>query len=185
MSQEIIKDAERRMAQAIEATQRDLATIRTGRANAGILDHVMVSAYGAEMPVNQVATITIPESRQILITPFDKSVMPAIEKGIQKSDLGLNPNNDGNSIRLNIPPMTEDRRKEFVKQTHGFIEQGRVSIRNVRRDANDQLQKARKANDLSEDEQKREQEQIQKLTDRYVADLDEIQKAKEAELMEV
>jgi ribosome recycling factor len=185
MAKDILQDAEHRMKQAVEATRRELQNIRTGRANVGILDHVMVSAYGTDMPVNQVATISIPEPRQILITPFDRNTLPAIEKAIHKSDLGLNPNSDGTSIRLNIPPMTEERRKQMVKQTHAEVEHGRVAIRNVRRDANDHLQRKQKAHEMSEDELKRAQDQVQKLTDKYVGELDEVQKTKEAELMEV
>lgn len=185
MSKEILDDAERRMKSAVESTRKELANIRTGRANVGLLDHVMVSAYGAELPVNQTATISIPEPRQILITPFDRSQLGAIEKAILKSDLNLNPNNDGNAIRLNIPPMTEERRKQMVKQTHTEIEHGRVAIRNVRRDANEHLQKEEKSHAISEDECKRSQEQVQKLTDKYIHELDEIQKHKEAELMEI
>jgi len=185
MPSSILKDAEHRMKGAVEATRKELQNIRTGRANAGILDSVMVSAYGGEMPVNQVATISVPEARQLLISPFDRSLIGAIEKAISKSDIGLTPNNDGQVIRLNIPPMTEERRKQMVKQTHGEVEQGRVSIRNVRRDANDHLQKAEKAKEISEDELKREQAEVQKLTDKYIGELDQVQKAKEAELMEV
>lgn len=185
MASTIINDAEHRMKGAVEATRKELQNIRTGRANAGILEHVLVNAYGAEMPVNQVATISIPEARQILITPFDRSLIHEIEKAISKSDIGLTPNSDGQVIRLNIPPMTEERRKQMVKQTHAEVEQGRISVRNVRRDANDQLQKAEKAKELSEDELKREQADVQKLTDKHIAELDQVQKTKEAELMEV
>lgn len=185
MPNDIVKDAEHRMQQAVEATSKELRNIRTGRANAGILEHVMVHAYGADMPVNQVANIGIPEARQILITPFDRNVLPAIEKAILKSDLGLNPNSDGMCIRLNIPPMTEERRKQMVKQTHTEVEHGRVAIRNVRRDANEHLQKTEKAHDISEDELKRLQAEVQKITDKYIAEMDHVQKAKEAELMEV
>lgn len=185
MAKEIMQDAEHRMKQAVEAVRKELANIRTGRANAGILDHVLVSAYGADMPVNQVATITIPEPRQILITPFDRNVLSAIEKAILKSDLGLNPNNDGTGIRLNIPQMTEERRKQMVKQTHQEVEHGRVAVRNVRRDANEHLQKKEKAHEISEDELKRALEQVQKITDKYIQEMDSIQKTKEAELMEI
>lgn len=185
MASTIIKDAEHRMKGAVEATRKELQNIRTGRANAGILDSVLVNAYGGEMPVNQVATISIPEARQILITPFDRSLIHEIEKAISKSDVGLTPNSDGQAIRLNIPPMTEERRKQMVKQTHAEVEQGRISIRNVRRDANDHLQKAEKAKEISEDELKREQAEVQKITDKYIAELDQVQKSKEAELMEV
>jgi ribosome recycling factor len=185
MASTIIKDAEHRMKGAVEATRKELQNIRTGRANPGILDNVVVNAYGAEMPVNQVATISIPEARQLVISPFDRSLIQEIEKAISKSDIGLTPNSDGQVIRLNIPPMTEERRKQMVKQTHTEVEQGRVAIRNVRRDANDHLQKAEKAHEISEDELKREQAEVQKTTDKYIAELDQVQKAKEAELMEV
>jgi ribosome recycling factor len=185
MPNDTVKDAEHRMQQAVEATTKELRNIRTGRANAGILDHITVNAYGTDMPINQVASISIPEARQILITPFDRNVMPSIEKAILKSDLGLNPNSDGTCIRLNIPAMTEDRRKQMVKQTHQEVEHGRVAIRNVRRDANEHLQKSEKAHEISEDELKRLQAEIQKPTDRFIAEMDQVQKTKEAELMEV
>lgn len=185
MPNDIVKDAEHRMQQAVEATNKELRNIRTGRANAGILEHVSVHAYGTEMPVNQVANIGIPEARQILITPFDRNMLPAIEKAILKSDLGLNPNSDGTCIRLNIPPMTEERRKQMVKQTHTEVEHGRIAIRNVRRDANEHLNKTEKAHEISEDELKRLQAEVQKITDKYIAEMDHVQKAKEAELMEV
>lgn len=185
MPNDIVKDAEHRMKQAVEATSKELRNIRTGRANAGILEHVTVNAYGAEMPVNQVANIAVPEARQLLITPFDRNMLPALEKAILKSDLGLNPNSDGTCIRLNIPPMTEERRRQMVKQTHQEVEHGRVAIRNVRRDANEHLQKSQKAHEMSEDELKRLQVEVQKLTDKYIAELDQVQKSKETELMEV
>lgn len=180
-----IKDAEQRMKGALEVTRKELQNIRTGRANPAILDSVLVNAYGTEMPVNQVANISVPEPRQLLITPFDRSVLPSIEKAILKSDLGLNPNSDGQAIRLNIPTMTEERRKQMVKQTHQEIEQGKIAVRNVRRDANDHLQKSEKAREISEDELKRYQADVQKVTDKYIAELDQMQKVKEAELMEV
>ncbi|HEY3266845.1 MAG TPA: ribosome recycling factor [Armatimonadota bacterium] len=185
MANQIITDAENRMKYTVEATRKELQNIRTGRANAGILEHVMVSAYGADMPVNQVAQISIPEARQLVITPFDRSVLPAIEKAILKSDLGMNPNSDGICIRLNIPAMTEERRKQMVKQTHTEVEHGRVAVRNVRRDANEHLLKANKAHEISEDELKRLQADVQRLTDKYITELDGVQKTKEAELMEV
>jgi ribosome recycling factor len=185
MASTIIKDAEHRMKGAVESTRKELQNIRTGRANAGILDGILVSAYGAEMPINQVANIAIPEARQLLISPFDRTMLPAIEKAISKSDIGLTPNSDGQVIRLNIPPMTEERRKQMVKQTHAEVEQGRIAIRNVRRDANDHLQKAEKAKEISEDDLKREQAEVQKTTDKYISELDQVQKSKEAELMEV
>lgn len=185
MSHPTVKDADQRMKGALEATRKELQHIRTGRANPGILENVMVNAYGAEMPVNQVASISVPEPRQLLITPFDRTMCPAIEKAILKSDLGLNPSSDGQVIRLNIPAMTEERRKQMVKQTHQEVEHGKIAVRNVRRDANDHLQKSEKAREIGEDELKRLQAEVQKVTDKHIGDLDQMQKAKEAELMEV
>jgi ribosome recycling factor len=185
MSDQIIKDAEQRMQGAIESLGNELATIRTGRASPSILDRVHVEYYGQEMPINQVGSVSVPDSRTLMITPWDKAALSAIEKGIQRSDLGLNPNNDGVNIRLTIPPLTEQRRKELIKQVHKIVEDHRVSVRNVRRDANDHLKRAEKAGDLSEDENRRFQERIQKLTDKYIADIDKVQSAKEEELLEV
>jgi len=185
MSNPILKDADQRMKGAVEATRKELMNIRTGRANPGILEHVMVNAYGTEMPVNQVANVSVPEPRQLLISPFDRSVLPAIEKAILKSDLGINPSSDGIVIRLNIPAMTEERRKQMVKQTHQEVEHGKVAVRNVRRDANEHLQRSQKAHEISEDDLKRLQVEVQKSTDKYIAELDQLQKNKEAELMEV
>lgn len=186
MANQILNDAEHRMKQTIDAARKELQTIRTGRANPSILDNVLVHAYGSDLPVNQVATVSVPEPRQILITPFDRGQLGAIEKAIQKSDLGLTPNNDGIGIRLNIPTMTEERRKQMVKQTHQIMEQhGRVAIRNVRGDARKHLERSQKAHEISEDELKRLEAELQKLTDKYIAELDQVQKTKEAELMEV
>jgi ribosome recycling factor len=161
--------------------------VRTGRANPGILEHVKVDMYGASMPLNQIAAISVPEPRQLLITPFDRNALPHIEKGIMKSDIGLTPGNDGSSIRLNIPPLTSDRRKELIKHVNQKAEHGHVSLRTVRQDAIKRLQAARKdkENPLSENDEKRAADQVQKLVERYIVEVDQLTKAKEAELLEV
>lgn len=182
---DLAKDAELKMKKTIEATQNDFATIRTGRATPTLLDGITADYYGSPTPINQLATIGVPESRQLLITPYDRSTVGAIEKAIKNSDLNINPVNDGTAIRLSIPPLTEDRRKEFVKILGKKTEEGRVSIRNIRRDANDGFKALVKNSEASEDDSKRAQENLQKLTDRYIAEVDSIAKAKEAELMEV
>lgn len=173
------------MLHAVEATQRDFQTIRTGRANPAMLERIQVEAYGTQMPINQLANISVPEPRQLLIQPFDKGTTQAIERAIQKSDLGINPITDAQGIRLTIPQMTEDRRKDLVKQVHARAEEGCVAIRNVRRDAIDHLKKAEKNKEISEDELKRLESEVQKLTDKYVDEVHELQKHKDAELMEV
>lgn len=183
--QDFVADAKNRMIHAVEATQRAFSTFRTGRANPTMLDRIHVEMYGTEMPINQLANISVPEPRQLLIQPFDKSSTQAIEKAIQKSDLGINPIVDGHGIRLTIPQMTEDRRKELVKQVHHRAEEGCVAIRNVRRDAIDHLKKAEKAKEISEDELKRLEAEVQKLTDKYCDEVHALQKMKDAELMEV
>jgi len=185
MISDVVKTAEQRMAKTIDATRHDYATIRTGRANPAMLEKVMVDYYGSNMPVNQLANISVPEPRTLLIAPWDKSVIPLIEKAIQKSELGIPPSSDGTVIRLNIPQLTEERRKEFIKQLHKKAEEHRVSVRNIRRDINEELKKQEKEGKASEDEIKRAQEQIQKITDKYIAEIDSITKAKEAELLEV
>ena len=182
---ETIQDAEHRMKQAVEATSHDFQRIRTGRANPVILEAVKVDYYGNETPINQVANISVPEARQILITPFDKNMLGPIEKAILKSDVGLTPNNDGVNIRLNLPPMTEDRRKDLIKQVNHRAEEGCVAVRNVRRDAIHHLQTAQKGKEISEDELKALEKKVQELTDKYVAETHEIQKRKDAELMEI
>ena len=185
MISDTVSDAERRMTRAVEAAQHDYTTIRTGRANPALLERVSVDYYGTMMPVNQLATISVPEPRQLLIAPWDKSVIPLIEKAIQKSDLGLSPSTDGAGIRLNIPQLTEERRKEMIKVLHKKAEEHRVAVRNIRRDANEHLKQLEKSGEASEDEVKRAQEQIQKMTDKHVEQIDALTKAKEAELMEV
>lgn len=173
------------MEQATQAFSRNLATVRAGRANPSLLDSVFVDYYGAQTPLNQLATVSAPEARLLVITPFDKSAIAEMEKAIQKADLGLTPSNDGNVIRINIPPLTEDRRKELVKVVGKFAEESKVQVRNIRRDTNDQLKKLEKNNELTEDELRIEQEKVQKETDRFINEIDEMAKNKESEIMEV
>jgi ribosome recycling factor len=185
MIQDVMKDAEDRMKKSVDALQRELTAIRTGHAHVGLVDHVRVEYYGTQTPINQMATVAAPEPRLLTIQPWDRSALSAIEKAIQKSDLGLTPSNDGAIIRLAIPPLTEQRRKDLIKVVHTRVEEGRVAVRNVRRDALEKVRRLVHEKEASEDDQKKSQEQLQKLTDRYVADIDQRGKVKEAELMEV
>lgn len=184
MPQAIKKDAEERMEKALAALKRDLATLRAGRASPALLERVSADYYGTPTPINQLGSITTPDSRTLVIQPWDKSALSAIEKAILKSELGLNPASDGTVIRIVIPPLTEERRKELAKETKKFGEEAKVAIRNIRRDANDDIKKKEKG-EISEDESRRHQDDIQKLTDRYVAEVDKILAAKEKEIMEV
>ncbi len=180
-----LADVEDHMHKAVEATQRSFNTIRTGRANPSLLDRVMVEYYGAPTPLKSLASINTPDASTITIQPFDRSSLNLIEKAIQMSDLGLTPNNDGSVIRLNIPPLTSDRRKELVKLAAKFAEEGKVSIRNIRRDAVDSVRKQEKAGDISEDEARDLQDKIQKLTDKYIAKVDELLAEKEKDITTV
>ena len=182
---DLAKDAEQKMKKTVDATQHDFSTIRTGRATPTLVDGISVDYFGTPTPLNQLAGISVPDSRQLLITPYDRSTVAAIEKAIKNSDLNINPVNDGVAVRLTIPPLTEERRKEFVKILNKKSEEGRVSIRNIRRDINDQFKALVKKSEASEDESKRAQDGLQKLTDRYIVEIDRITKAKEAELLEV
>jgi ribosome recycling factor len=184
MPQSVKKNAEERMEKAIQALQRDLASLRAGRANPSILDRVQVEYYGAMTPVNQLANVNIPDPRTLMIQPWDKSSLAAIEKAIMKSDLGLTPSNDGSQIRLSIPALTEERRAELVKLTKKSGEEAKVAIRNIRRDANDDIKKLEKT-EISEDESRRHQEDVQKMTDKFVAEIDKVLVVKEKEIMEV
>ncbi|EOS56705.1 MULTISPECIES: ribosome recycling factor [Paenibacillus] len=184
MPQTIKKHAEERMEKAIQALRRDLSTLRAGRATPSLLDRIQVDYYGSPTPINQLANINTPDSRTLLIQPWDKSSLSEIERAIQKSDLGLTPANDGSSIRLTIPALTEERRVELVKMTKKFGEEAKVAIRNIRRDANDDIKKLEKT-DISEDESRRHQEDIQKTTDKFIAEVDKVLAAKEKEIMEV
>lgn len=185
MIDETLKDAEERMAKAIEALRRELATVRTGRANPALVEHLKVDYYGTPTPLQQLASVAVPEARLLTIQPWDKGSLDAIEKAIQKSDLGLNPSNDGNIIRLAIPQLTEERRRELVRMVHKKVEDGRVAIRNVRRDAHSLLRELLHDKDISEDQEHNAQEDLQKLTDRFIADADKVGKEKEKELLEV
>ena len=182
---QIQKDADNRMKHAVEAMVHDFGTYRTGRANPAVLERVHVEYYGTETPLSQIANISIPEPRQLLIQPYEKSMVSAIEKAIMKSDLGINPVNDGSGIRLTFPQMTEDRRKEMVKQVNSRTENACVAVRNVRRDAMEHLKALEKAKGLSEDDLRHEEAKIQKLTDKYIAEAHELQKKKEQELLTV
>lgn len=185
MTADLFTDAERRMQKAIEALKQDLAAIRTGRANSALLDRVLVDYYGTPTPINQVATISVPEARLMVIQPWDRKMLTDIEKAIQKSDLGINPNNDGQVIRLNIPPMNEERRREMVKTLHKRVDEHKVALRNIRRDVQDKLRDREKKKEVSEDELRRSTERLQKLTDRYIDDMDKVSKSKEQEILEV
>lgn len=182
---QVLQDAEKKMKGAIDAMVHDFSSYRTGRASPAVLDRVTVEYYGNETSISQVANISVPEPRQLLIQPWEKSMVPTIERAIIKSDLGINPVNDGTGIRLNFPQMTEDRRKDMVKQVNGRIEQCRVSIRNIRREAIDGMKALEKKKEITEDEVKGQEAKIQKLTDGYVAQAEDLGKKKESELMAV
>jgi ribosome recycling factor len=184
-TKEITAAAKTRMEKVIADLQHASASLRTGRASVNLLDSVMVDYYGQGTPINQLATLHVPEPFLITIQPWDSSVIAMIEKAIRNSDLGLNPGNDGKIIRVPIPQLTEERRKEFVKKLHGVAEEHRVGLRNVRRDANEQVKKLLKDKLISEDEDKRTHDEIQKLTDSYIQKIDQMSKAKEKEIMEI
>ena len=177
-----LSDAESHMQKAVEATKRAFNTIRTGRANATLLDRVMVEYYGSPTPLKSLANINTPDASTITIQPYDKTSLNVIEKAIQLSDIGLTPNNDGQVIRLNVPPLTSERRKEFVKMASKFAEEGKVAIRNIRRDAVDSVRKQEKGSEISEDESKDLQDKIQKLTDKYITKIDESLAEKEKDI---
>jgi len=185
MSETIIKDAKGKMEQAAQSYSMNLATVRAGRANPAILNSVFVDYYGAATPLNQLATISVPEARLLMISPFDKTSIGEIEKAIQKADLGLQPSSDGNVVRIAIPALTEERRKELVKVVGKFAEEAKIQVRNVRRDANDQLKKDEKKGDLTEDDLRGYQEEVQELTDSFIAKVDQLTKDKEVEILEV
>ncbi|MDQ6953143.1 MAG: ribosome recycling factor [Mariprofundaceae bacterium] len=176
---------EKRMEKTLASLKSELATIRTGRANAALLDHVRVSYYGSPVPLSQVGNISVPEARMLIIAPWEKNLLNDIEKAIQSSDLGLNPSNDGEVIRLILPELNEERRKEFVKQVKQVGEKARVSIRNIRRDANDDVKKSEKEDSLSEDEVKRMQDKVQKITDRFIVAVETIIEHKEKDILTV
>jgi ribosome recycling factor len=173
------------MKKTVEVIRRELAGLRAGRATPALLDKITVNYYGTPTPVNQLATISAPEARLLVVQPWDRSVLPEIEKAILKSDLGINPVNDGNVLRLMIPQLTQERRQELVKQVRKKAEEGRVAIRNIRREANDQLKARQKHENLSEDELRRRQDEVQKLTDKYIKEVDQLAALKEQEIMQV
>ncbi len=185
MSTEILNDADQKMARAVEAMERDFQGFRTGRASTALVERIVVDYYGTQTPLNQLAGISVPETHQIVIQPWDRGVLGAIEKAITKSDIGLTPNVDGTVVRLNIPPLTEERRKDLVRVVHKRMEEARVEIRNIRRDANDHLKREERDGNVGTDEAHRQQEVLQRTTDRHVADVDRRGEAKEQEVLEV
>jgi ribosome recycling factor len=180
-----LNEARQQMESAIEALRREFSGVRTGKASPALLDTVKVDAYGSHMPLNQVATVSAPEPRLLVVQPWDRAMMGPIERAIRESDLGLNPSNDGKVVRVPIPPLTEERRKEYVRLLHKMAEEARVAVRHARKEANDAIKAQQKAGEVSEDDARREQDEVQKLTDRYVEKIDELMKHKEAEVMEV
>lgn len=185
MTADLLSDAERRMQRAVDALKQDIGSIRTGRASASLLDRITVDYYGSPTPINQVATVSVPEARLLVIQPWDRKMLTDVEKAIQKSDLGINPNNDGQVIRLHIPPMSEDRRRDMVKSLHKKLDEHKVAVRNIRRDVHDKLRDREKKKEVSEDELKRSTDKLQKLTDRFIDEMDKVGKSKEQEILEV
>jgi ribosome recycling factor len=185
ITDELLADAKERMAKSVESSRGELATVRTGRASPHLLDRIQVDYYGAQTPLNQLANVAASEARLLTVTPFDKSAVGAIEKAILESDVGLTPSNDGNVIRLAIPEMTEERRREMVKVVNGVAEDGRIAIRNVRRDVMSDLRELKNEGEVGEDDERRAEASLQKQTDEAVAEIDALLKGKEAEILEV
>jgi ribosome recycling factor len=185
MIEDIKKDAAARMAKSIDSLKHDLVKLRTGRAHTSLLDHITVNYYGSDVPLNQVASITIGDARTLVVTPWEKNLVPAIEKAILASDLGLNPATAGTVIRIPLPPLTEERRRDLIKLVRQEGENARVAVRNIRREANADLKELLKEKEITEDEERRAQEAIQKLTDKAIGDVDKVRAAKEAELLEI
>jgi ribosome recycling factor len=185
MSKAVINETKQQMEQATQAFSRQLATVRAGRANPAILDNVYVDYYGAATPLNQLAQVSAPEPRLLVITPYDKSAIAEIEKAIQKADLGLSPSSDGNVVRINIPALTEERRKDLAKVVGKYAEEAKVQVRNIRRESNDRLKKMEKDGELTEDDLRSYQDDVQKVTDQNVEKIDQLSKTKEEEIMEV
>ncbi len=185
MSSETLASAERKMARAVEVMERDFQGLRTGRASTSLVERLLVEYYGTPTPLNQLAGISVPEAHQIVIQPWDRGVLGAIEKAIQKSDIGLVPNVDGAVVRLNIPPLTEERRRDIVKAVHKRMEEARVEIRNLRREANDTIRREERDGEIGTDASHREVEALQKVTDRFIAEVDKVGLHKEHEVMEV
>lgn len=185
MIKDVMKTAEDRMRGAIEAAKREFMAVRTGRANPAILDRVTVDYYGVPTPLNQVGNIMAPEARMLVIQPWERNMLGPVEKAIQKADLGLNPTNDGHSIRIVFPPLNEERRRELVKVVRKEAEEQRVAVRNIRRETNERIKAMQKAGEITEDQEKKALEDVQKLTDRYISEIDKLLQAKEEEIMEV
>ncbi len=185
MIEDIIQDAEERMGKSVRSLERELKKMRTGRASLSLLDDIRVDYYGTPTPLNQMASLAVPENRLITIQPWDASVIKDIEKAIQKANLGLTPSSDGKIIRISIPPLTEERRKELVKQVNRICEEYRVAVRNIRREANEMLKELKKEGQASEDDVYRAQDRVQKLTDKYIEKIDSLFKEKEKEILEV
>jgi ribosome recycling factor len=185
LAKQILANTKEKMEKAVASLTRELASVRAGRASANLLDKISVDYYGAPTPVNQLASISVPEARLLVIQPYDKTVLGDIEKAILKSDLGLTPANDGSLIRLSIPALTEERRKELVKLVKKYAEEAKVAVRNIRRDGNDDLKKLEKNGDITEDELRSNTDEVQKLTDDYIVKIDQVAKDKEKEIMEV
>lgn len=182
---DIKKTAEHKMQRSLEALKLDLGKVRTGRAHTGLLDHIVVDYYGNPSPIPQVGNVTLLDARTLAVTPWEKKLLPAIEKAIRDSDLGLNPASDGDRVRVPMPPLTEERRRELIKVVRHEAENNRVAVRNIRRDANTHLKELLKRKEIPEDQERKAQEEVQKLTDRYIAEIDKILQAKEADLMAV
>lgn len=185
MIDELLADGRERMAKTIESTKNEFATVRTGRASPGLLDRIVVDYYGAATPLRQLANVAVADARMLTVTPFDKSAIGAIEKAIMESDIGLTPSNDGNVIRLQIPELTEERRRDLVKVVHSIAEEGRIALRNVRRDILTDLRELQKEGEIGEDAGKRAEGEVQKLTDEAVSEIDELMAGKETEILEV
>ncbi|MFO8032719.1 MAG: ribosome recycling factor [Desulfohalobiaceae bacterium] len=183
--QSVFKDCEGRMQKAIQSLEKDFSKLRTGRASTSLVEDIVVDYYNTPTPLNQLASISIPDSRTIAIQPWDKSSMSNVEKAIQKSDLGLNPNNDGKVIRINIPPLTEERRKELAKVAKKYTEDAKIAVRNIRREANEALKKMKNNKEISEDDMRSGYDKVQEMTDRYVAQADQALSDKEKEIMEL
>jgi ribosome recycling factor len=185
MISDVKKTADQKMHRSIETLKADLAKIRTGRAHTGLLDHIHVDYYGTSMPLSQVANVTLADPRTIGVQPWEKKMIPVVEKAIREADLGLNPATSGDMIRVPMPPLTEERRKELIKVVHKEAEGAKIAVRNVRREANEQLKKLSKDKQCSEDEERRAHDDLQKLTDRFIAEIDQLLQAKEADLMAI
>lgn len=185
MIEDIKKDAASRMAKSVDSLQHELTKLRTGRAHTSLLDHITVSYYGAEVPLNQVASVSVGDARTLVVSPWEKNMVSAIEKAIMTSDLGLNPATSGTVIRVPLPPLTEERRRDMVKVVRHEGEGARVAIRNIRRDANADLKALVKEKEITEDQERRAQDDIQKLTDRYIGEVEKVLETKEAELLEI